>query len=70
MFGLGGAEVFILFVILGGFFLPFIINVSLAKSRGKSVILMLLLTLIFSWIVTLVLAFMPKVSEGKESGDS
>jgi len=36
---------------------------NLAKSRGKSVALMLLLTLIFSWIVTLILAFMPKVEK-------
>lgn len=59
MFGLGALELAILFVI----FLPFIINIFLAKSRGKSVVLMLLLTLIFSWIVTLVLAFMPKVPQ-------
>ncbi|MCP3921700.1 MAG: hypothetical protein GY714_03855 [Desulfobacterales bacterium] len=60
MFGLdiGVATLFFLFL----FFLalPFIINASLAKSRGQSVILMLLLTFIFSWIVTLILAFMPK----------
>ncbi len=41
-------------------FLPFILNFYLAKSRSKSVILMLLLTLVFSWIVTLILAFMPQ----------
>ena len=43
--------------------LPFIINAYLAKSRGKSVVLMLLLTIIFSWIVTLILAFFPKIEK-------
>ena len=63
MFGMdAGGVVFVLLVLLG-FFLPFIINANLAQSRGKSVILMLLLTLIFSWIVTLILAFMPKVEK-------
>lgn len=57
MFGLGLPELFILLVI----FLPFILNYNLAKSRGKSIVLMLLLTFIFSWIVTLILAIMPKV---------
>lgn len=42
-------------------FLPFLINSVLARTRGKSVALILLLTLIFSWVVTLILAFMPKV---------
>jgi len=56
MFGLGWPELFVLAILL-----PFIINGFLAKSRGKSILLMLLLTLIFSWIVTLILAFMPKV---------
>ncbi len=52
-------------------FIPFIINYHLAKSRGKSASLMLLLTLIFSWIVTLCLALMspakitPQVLNGK-----
>lgn len=45
-------------------FLPFLINSSLARSRGKSVALMLLLTVIFSWIVTLVLACLPKAEQG------
>ncbi len=45
--------------------LPFILNIRLAKSRGKSVVLMLLLTVIFSWIVTLILAFMPKKEQSK-----
>lgn len=67
MFGIGLPELLILLVLLCGIFLPFIINANLAKSRGKSVALMLLLTLIFSWIVTLILAFMPKVEENSRS---
>ncbi|MBC7197162.1 MAG: hypothetical protein H5U39_07930 [Deferribacterales bacterium] len=53
-------ELIILFAVI---IAPFIINANLAKSRGKSVALTLLLTLIFSWIVTLILAFLPKVTE-------
>jgi len=56
MGGLGLPELLIVLII----FLPFIINYSLAKSRDKNVILILLLTVIFSWIVTLILAVMPK----------
>lgn len=62
MFGLGTPEVTVLltfFLAIGFFVLPFIINYKLAQSRGKSVALMMVLTLIFSWIVTLVLAFLP-----------
>ena len=61
MFGLGASEggigIGIIFILLA----PFIINGFLASSRGKSIPLMLLLTCFFSWIVTLVLAFMPVV---------
>jgi hypothetical protein len=63
MFGIGFPELIILLVIFVVIILPFIINAKLAKSRGKSVALMLLLTFIFSWIVTLILAVMPKVEE-------
>lgn len=42
-----------------GFMLPFPINYYLAVTRGKSVPLMMLLTFIFSWLVTLILAFFP-----------
>lgn len=54
---------YVLFAIFALFIwlLPFIVNANLAKSRGKNVMLMMLLTLIFSWIVTLILAFIPKV---------
>lgn len=61
MFGLDMTSGFFVFFVLFFFFFPFLLNGYLARSRGKSVILMLLLTLIFSWIVTLVLAFMPRV---------
>ena len=61
MFGLGPQELIILLVIFFTIILPFILNASLARSRGKSVLLILLLTFIFSWIVTLILAFLPKV---------
>jgi len=58
MFGFDATPV-IMFLLLG--ILPLVINGFLAKSRGKSVGLMLFLTIIFSWIVTLILAFLPKV---------
>lgn len=60
MFGLGGAEGAILLFLIGGYLLPFLINIPLAASRGKSVALIVLLTAIFSWIVTLILAMLPK----------
>lgn len=63
MFGLGIPELLIILTVLGVAILPFIINAYLAKSRGKSVVLMLLLTIIFSWIVTLILAFFPKIEK-------
>ena len=70
MFGLGAAEggiLSVLFMIIVFYVLPFFINASLAKSRGRSVILMLLLTCVFSWIVTLILAIMPKVESQQAS---
>lgn len=63
MFGLGIPELSAILIVLGVLLLPFIINVYLAKSRGKSILLTLLLTIIFSWIVTLVLAFFPKIAK-------
>jgi len=60
MFGLDGGGLFFFLFMSAVLFLPFIINANLAKSRGKSVALIILLTCIFSWIVTLILAFMPK----------
>jgi len=67
MFGLDGSSATVILFFFCAVILPFIINANLAKSRGKSVALMLLLTLIFSWIVTLILAFMPKV-DNRQSG--
>jgi len=59
MFGLGLPELIVVVVVV----LPFYINSKLAVSRGKSVPLMLFLTLIFSYLITLILAFLPKVEE-------
>ena len=50
---------FYVFILLG-FLLPFIINISLSKSRGKKLIIILFLTLVFSWIITLYLAILSK----------
>ena len=66
MFGLGGLEGGILLVLAIGYFLPFLINIPLAASRGKSVALIVLLTVIFSWIVTLILAMLPMVAPPDE----
>ena len=63
MFGLDGSAASIVIAVLLFVFVPFILNGYLAHTRGKSVVLMLLLTLIFSWIVTLILALMPKVDD-------
>ena len=60
----------ILFIIISGillFFLPFILNFSLSKTRGKNVVLMLFLTIIFSYLITLILAFLPVVDEEKQT---
>jgi hypothetical protein len=63
MFGIGLPELIILGAIFVIFILPFIINVRLAKNRGKSVTIILACTLLFSWIVTFVLLFFPKVED-------
>ena len=60
MFGLDGSVILLILLLLI-IFIPFILNFFLAQSRGKSVVLMLLLTIIFSWIVTLILACLPRV---------
>lgn len=60
MFGLDGGGAVVLLFLVGGYLLPFLINIPLAASRGKSVALIVLLTAIFSWIVTLILAMLPK----------
>lgn len=48
-----------LFVFIFLFVVPFPLNYYLAVTRRKNVFLMLALTLVFSWIVTLILAFVP-----------
>jgi len=62
MFGLDTGGTFFTFVLLVALILPFILNAFLAKSRGQNVFLMLLLTLVLSWIVTVILFFMPKTN--------
>ena len=66
MFGLdrvSAARVFIAIVLL---LLPFVLNVELARSRGKKIALVMVLTFFLSWIVTLVLFFLPSTAQPKE----
>ena len=66
MFGLdrvSAARVFIAIVLL---LLPFVLNVELARSRGKKIALVMVLTFLLSWIVTLVLFFLPSKEQPKE----
>jgi hydrogenase-4 membrane subunit HyfE len=66
MFGLGLPELIILLIIGAVLFLPMFINYRLVKSRNreKEMCLWMLLTLLFSWLVTLILAVMkPKTKE-------
>ena len=66
MFGLdrvSAARVFIAIVLL---LLPFVLNVELARSRGKRVAPVMVLTFFLSWIVTLVLFFLPSTAQPKE----
>ena len=66
MFGLdrvSAARVFIAIVLL---LLPFVLNVELARSRGKRLALVMVLTFFLSWIVTLVLFFLPSTAQTKE----
>ncbi len=64
MVGLGLPELFVLFIIGTLIFPPYFINYKLAKSRGreKEICLWMLLTLLFSWLTTLILAIMKPVS--------
>ena len=48
-----------LFVFIFVWVIPFPLNYYLAVTRGKNVALMLLLTVVFCWLVTLILAFLP-----------
>ena len=66
MFGLdrvSAARVFIAIVLL---LLPFVLNVELARSRGKKIALVMVLTFFLSWIVTLVLFFLPSKEQPTE----
>lgn len=45
----------------GWMVIPLPVNYYLAVTRGKSTILMLVLTFIFGWIITLILSFFPVV---------
>ncbi len=45
------------------YLLPFVVNYYLAGTRGKNILLMLLLTIPFSYLVTLILALMPEVEK-------
>ncbi len=59
MFGLGIPEIIILLVMFIICLLPLYINVSLSKKKGKNAVLVFFLTLLFSWLVTIVLVFLP-----------
>lgn len=45
------------------YLLPFVVNYYLAGTRGKNILVMLLLTIPFSYLVTLALAFLPEVEK-------
>jgi len=63
MFGLDTGGTFFSFVLLVIYVLPFFFNAAMAKSRGQNLGLMLLLTVILSWIVTVILFFMPRTDQ-------
>lgn len=60
--GVSAARVFIGIVVL---LLPFVLNVQLARSRGKRAVLVMALTFFLSWIVTLILTFLPKKEQAE-----
>ena len=61
--GVSAARVFIAIVLL---LLPFVVNAELARSRGKKIALVMVLTFFLSWIVTLVLFFLPTTAQPKD----
>lgn len=60
MFGLDTGGVYFTLILLVVLILPFFINATLAKSRGQKIGIIMVLTLVLSWIVTVILWFMPK----------
>lgn len=54
-----------LFVFIFLFVVPFPLNYYLAVTRRKNVFLMLVLTLVFSWLVTLALSLLPVDTKNK-----
>ncbi len=49
------------------YLLPFIVNYYLAGTRGKNILFMLLLTIPFSYLVTVVLALLPEVEKEEQT---
>ncbi len=41
-------------------FIPLLVNYNLAKKRGQNILLIMFLTVIFSWLITLILVFAPE----------
>lgn len=66
MYGLDTGGTFFTFVLVVCVTLPFIINAALAKSRGQRLGLVMLVTLLLSWIVTVILFFMPKIDSNTQ----
>ena len=54
--GLGIIELSVLLVALFGYILPVYLNVKMARSRGQNVTMIVVLTLLFTWVVTIILA--------------
>jgi hypothetical protein len=52
------------------YLLPFLLNFYLAKTRGKNILLMLFLTIPFSYIITVILAYLPEAEKGEETSAS
>ncbi len=52
------------------YLLPFLLNFYLARTRGKNILLMVFLTIPFSYIITLILAYLPEVEKEEETSVS
>lgn len=52
------------------YLLPFLLNFYLAKTRGKNILLMLFLTIPFSYVITVILAYLPKAEKEEETSAS